>query len=203
MIDSKSGRHLILLASAASAALVLTACGSSAPSGSRTPTHTTSGSAAAGTSGSAAAGSTGSAAGGSAPATAPAAGGSSADAATVAAITKAYRTFFAPGTPLPTSIGLLQNGAAFASTLEQQGNSSFAQKASASVSDISLVSADTARLRYTISVGGQPMLKDQTGYAVRENGTWKLADYTFCQLMTLQGSAPAACKTPTATTAPK
>jgi hypothetical protein len=47
------------------------------------------------------------------------------------------------------------------------------------------------------------MLKDQTGYAVKEGGTWKVAEYTFCGLLTLQGNPPAACKEPAATQAPK
>lgn len=192
MIDSKVRTRVVSLAAAALATVALAACSSSKPSGSSSGSSSPHSTAATSTG-------TPSSMSSSTPSGAP----SSADAATVAAITHAYQTFFAPGTSLQTSMGLLQNGAAFKATLDQQGNSSFAKKASASVADISLVSADTAKLKYTISVGGQPMLKDQTGYAVREGGTWKIADYTFCGLMTLQGTAPAACKTPAATTPPK
>lgn len=127
----------------------------------------------------------------------------SADAATVAAIKNAYAKFFAPDTPEQVSLGLLQNGAAFKSTIEKQGQGDYAQKSSAKVTKVSLASADVATVVYTIYVGDQPMLADQPGYAVRENGTWQVAEHTFCQLLTLENSAPAECQTPAGMNPPK
>lgn len=127
----------------------------------------------------------------------------SADAATVAAIKNAYAKFFAPDTPEQVSLGLLQNGAAFKATIEKQGQGDYAQKSSAKVTSVSLASADVAKVVYTIYVGDQPMLPDQPGYAVRENGTWQVAEHTFCQLLTLENSAPAECQTPAGMNPPK
>jgi hypothetical protein len=125
------------------------------------------------------------------------------DAATVAAIKNAYAKFFAPDTPEQVSLGLLQNGAAFKATIEKQGQGNYAQKSSAKVSKVSLASADVAKVVYTIYVGDQPMLADQPGFAVRENGTWQVAEHTFCQLLTLENSAPAECQTPAGMNPPK
>jgi len=178
MISSGSGRGRLAVAAAALA--VLAAAGCSASKSGPEPSNT-----AGSTTG---AGST----------TAP-----SADAATVAAIKNAYAKFFAPDTPEQVSLGLLQNGAAFKSTIEKQGQGDYAQKSSAKVTKVSLASADVATVVYTIYVGDQPMLADQPGYAVRENGTWQVAEHTFCQLLTLENSAPAECQTPAGMNPPK
>jgi hypothetical protein len=132
----------------------------------------------------------------------PADTGSPADAATTAAIKSAYRKLFAPSTPINESINALQNGAAFKQALIEQSKSPMAKKSSAAASKVTLLSADLARVTYSILLAGTPVLKDQTGYAVREDGTWKVADKTFCGLLALNGSAPAACKRPGATTLP-
>ena len=38
------------------------------------------------------------------------------------------------------------------------------------------------------------MLKGQKGQAVLINGTWQVADSSFCGLLSLQPPVPAACK---------
>lgn len=141
--------------------------------------------------------------GGSTTAAAPSAVGSPASAADTAAIKDAYAKFFSPDTPGSVSLGLLQNGPAFKAAIDQQAKGSMAGQASAKVSTVQLVSPDTAEVRFTIYLNKQPMLQNQKGYAVREGGTWKVAEYTFCGLLTLEGTPPAACKQPAATEAPK
>lgn len=173
--------------------VVLTGCGSSSgPGGGNTAAATPPSTAV-----------TGSASGSASTATTPAAGGSSASAADTAAIKTAYAKFFSPNTPGNVSLGLLQNGPAFKAAIDQQASGSMASEASAKVSTVQLLSPDTAEVRFTIYLNKQPMLKDQKGYAVREGGTWKVAEYTFCGLLTLEGTAPAACKQPAATEVPK
>ena len=130
-------------------------------------------------------------------------GGGSADAATVAAVKNAYEKFFSPDTPEGVSLGLLQNGPKFKSTIDQQAQGSMAGGASVKVSTVSLVSANTAKVSFTIYVNKQPMLQNQPGYAIKDGGTWKVSEYTFCSLLTLEGSPPAECKTPTATETPR
>jgi hypothetical protein len=50
---------------------------------------------------------------------------------------------------------------------------------------------------------GKPLLPDAQGYAVNTDGTWQISEYTFCGLLTLEGGAPAECKSPTATQTPQ
>jgi hypothetical protein len=183
MINRRTGRGL--LAIAAAALTVTTAAGCSSSKSGTGPSNT------------------GTAPSATAPATTTPTTTPSADAATVAAIKNAYAKFFAPDTPEQVSLGLLQNGAAFKATIEKQGQGNYAQKSSAKVSKVSLASADVAKVVYTIYVGDQPMLADQPGFAVRENGTWQVAEHTFCQLLTLENSAPAECQTPAGINPPK
>lgn len=132
----------------------------------------------------------------------PSAAGSPADAATTAAIKSAYRKLFAPSTPINESVKALQNGAAFKQALIEQSKSPMAKKSSAAASKVTLLSPDLARVTYSILLAGAPVLRGQTGYAVREDGTWKVADKTFCGLLALNGATPAACKRPGATALP-
>ncbi|HEU5266548.1 MAG TPA: hypothetical protein VFU35_07595 [Jatrophihabitans sp.] len=120
----------------------------------------------------------------------------------MAAIKAAYAKFFASSTPTQVSLGLLQNGPAFKAALDKQAASSLAQHAGARVSKVTLVSPNLADVVYTVTMNGSPVLPDQPGYAVRQGGTWKVAAKTFCALLTLQGGAPAACSSPSATALP-
>lgn len=185
--------HAFVAALAVVAAAALTGCGSSDGSGAgdtgaATPPTTAV---------------TAPTSGGSTTAAAPSAAGSPASAADIAAIKSAYAKFFSPDTPGSVSLGLLQNGPAFKAAIDQQAKGSMAGRASAKVSTVQLLSPDTAEVRFTIYLNKQPMLQNQKGYAVREGGTWKVAEYTFCGLLTLEGTPPAACKQPAATEAPK
>lgn len=160
-------------------ALGLTACGSSSPA----PQHKSSSNS-------------------SASSTAAAAGGSTPDATADAAIRTAYEKFFAPDTPEDVSLGLLQDGQAFKATIEQQAKGSMASQSSVKVSSVTMQSADVAKVVFTIYLNGSAALPNQPGYAVKIDGTWKVAGQTFCALLTLENSAPPACKTPQATALP-
>lgn len=132
---------------------------------------------------------------------APSASGTPADAATRKAVADAYAAFFGYKSTLAQSQAALQHGAAFHQTLVEQGKSSLADKSTATVSSVR-VAGNVAYVTFTISENGQPLLSNTPGYAVRENGTWKVAAKTFCSLLTLQGSAPAACSDPSITALP-
>jgi hypothetical protein len=125
-----------------------------------------------------------------------------ADAATVAAVTRLYTTFFNPNTPVATTITILQDGPAFSAAVTTAAVQAKAQKTSASVSAVALKSPNTAVVTFTLSLAGTPVAVNQTGYAVRENGTWKMAGQTFCGLLSLQGTPPATCQLPAATELP-
>jgi hypothetical protein len=103
-----------------------------------------------------------------------------------------WTTFFSGSTPAATRIGLLQNGSTFASYIQGESSSSLAKTVSVTVSNV-VVSGDTATVTYTLNLAGKPVLPNQTGTAVLEDGTWKVGDSSFCALLTLEGSPPAAC----------
>ena len=132
---------------------------------------------------------------------APSASGTPADPATRKAVADAYAAFFGYKSTLAQSQAALQHGATFHQTLVEQGKSSLADKSTATVDSVR-VAGDVAYVTFTISENGQPLLSNTPGYAVRENGTWKVAAKTFCSLLTLQGSAPAACGDPSITALP-
>jgi hypothetical protein len=170
------------------AAVALTACGSSG--GSRPPSSNSGGSSS------------------SSPPAAPAtvattAAGTPADPATRAAITTAFQDFFDYQSTAKQSQDALQNGDLFTAVLNQQGTQSYAQKSAATVSSAKLISPDTAKVTFSVLVGGQPLLPDADGYAVRENGRWKVAATTFCNLLTLEGDKADACKDPSVIALPQ
>jgi hypothetical protein len=129
----------------------------------------------------------------SSPAGDPSGAGQPADAATRAGIATAYKTFFSSKSDTPESSAALQHGDRFVPVLDAQGETSYAQNTSASVSSVRLVSPLVADVVFTINSGGSPVLRDTPGKAVRENGTWKVAAQTFCALLRLEGDLPDVC----------
>jgi glucose/arabinose dehydrogenase len=125
--------------------------------------------------------------------TASAAAASTASAA--AQIAANWEAFFSGTTPAAKKIALLQNGQKYAALIQAQARSSLAKSASAKVTAVHMTSATQATVTYDIYLGGQPALSDQAGTAVYQDGTWKVGDVSFCQLLTLEngGKAPAAC----------
>lgn len=97
---------------------------------------------------------------------------------------------------------MLQHGTAFTATLRQQGQSQRAQGSGASVSTVQLVSPNVADVKFSVKSNGVTALSNIPGKAVRENGQWKVAAVTFCQLLKLEGSAPNTCNDPKITALP-
>jgi hypothetical protein len=183
-----SRRHISqLLGISALAALTvaLGACGSSSPtSGASAPAGTS----AAATSPAASA------------TTSSASTNTSAPAGSVAAITTNWEAFFNAKTPNSKRVKLLQNGSQFASVIKSQSGSSLASLATAKVLNVTVNSATQATVKYNILVGGTPELKNQTGTAVLQNGTWKVGVSSFCGLLIIENAGktkglPAACQT--------
>ncbi|HUB22374.1 MAG TPA: hypothetical protein VMA97_08205 [Streptosporangiaceae bacterium] len=116
-------------------------------------------------------------------------------ASAAAQITANWEAFFSGTTPAAKKIALLQNGQKYAALIQAQAASSLAKSASAKVTAVHVISATQATVTYDIYLGGQPALSDQAGTAVYQDGTWKVGDASFCQLLTLEngGKAPAAC----------
>jgi hypothetical protein len=122
--------------------------------------------------------------------------------AAVAAITANWETVFNGKAPIPSRLALVQDGSLVAAFVEAQAKTSFGAAATGSTATISLVtitSPSQATVHYEVLLLGTPLLKNQVGTAVYENGVWKVAIASFCGLAYLQfpkGSPklPAVCR---------
>lgn len=132
----------------------------------------------------------------SAPATtsAPAASPTAAASGNATATVKAnWEKFFAGTTSTATRVTMMENGQKFSSAmgaLSVMGSAS-----SVKVTSVKLKSPTVASVKYTIYLGGQPMLSNVDGTAVYSHGKWLVSDTSVCQLLTLQnaGKAPSVC----------
>jgi hypothetical protein len=117
----------------------------------------------------------------------------------VSAITTNWEAFFNAKTPIPKRVSLLQDGSTFSSIIKSQAGSGLASKATAQVTKVTVITSSQAQVTYTILLSGTPELKNQTGSAVYQDGTWKVGVTSFCSLLALENggstsSLPAACK---------
>jgi glucose/arabinose dehydrogenase len=161
---------------AAAGCLILAACGggSSSPAKSASPSATASTSTAEPTSGPAA----------------------------VAAITANWKTVFNGKAPIPRRLALVQDGSQVAAFVQAQAKTSFGQAATgstATVSAVTITSPSQATVHYQVLLLGTPLLKNQVGTAIYQDGIWKVAIASFCGLTYLEypkGSPklPAACR---------
>jgi hypothetical protein len=108
-------------------------------------------------------------------------------------IASAYEEFFSAQTSLSDRVGLLQNGAKFKSVVQGFASNPLAKNVSATVSSVTLQGANKAKVVYTVKLGGSA-LPQQTGTAVKQNGTWKVGYLGLCKLVALGGTTPAVCK---------
>jgi hypothetical protein len=113
--------------------------------------------------------------------------------AAVAQITANWEKFFNASTPTSQRVALLQNGAAFAVAIT--GLSHLVSGLGATVTSVTVTSPTSATVKYNLTASGSSLLSGQSGTAVYENGTWKVADASLCGLLKLVpgGSTPAAC----------
>ena len=117
-------------------------------------------------------------------------------------ITSVYQRFFNVKTPVAISTGLLQDGPAFASYLAAQAKSPASHGLRVTVSNVVVNSPNKATVTFSVLLNGSPVLANQTGYAVRQGGQWKVAGDTYCGLLAAQGAPPPMCSTPAATALP-
>jgi hypothetical protein len=97
-------------------------------------------------------------------------------------ITANWTAFFKGTTPATKKTTLLQNGSQFAKT-------STGRSVSVKVTKVKVTSSTSAKVTYTILLGGTPQLSGASGTAVLQNGKWKVSDASFCALLSLQGTA--------------
>ena len=134
-------------------------------------------------------------------ASSPAATGSSAapsspsSSAAVAEITTNWEKFFNSSTPTAERAALLQNGTKFEAAITAFASLPLASGIGAKVTDVTVNSATSATVTYSITSGGTSLLSGQKGTAVYQDGTWKVGDASLCGLFKLipGGTVPAAC----------
>ena len=112
-----------------------------------------------------------------------------------AQITSNWEAFFNGQTAASKKISLLENGQKFASVINAQAGSGIATSAGAKVTAVVVNSPTKATVSYDITLSGTTALANQTGTAGYQNGTWKVGDVSFCQLLKLEnaGTAPSVC----------
>lgn len=102
------------------------------------------------------------------------------DAATIVAN---WIKFFDGSQPASGKAALLENGTQY--TQQIQGFAAFAKTAKAQVSAITITSSTSADVTYTLIFNGTPVLTNQQGKAVLQDGTWKVSAQTFQALLAM------------------
>jgi hypothetical protein len=166
---------------AAALSLVLAGCSSSGGSSTNSPTATT---------GSPSVSST------------PSSISSEPDAATLAAVTNAYNVFFDPKSTDAQVENSVQNGAALTGAVANDNHSQYQGHSGVKVTKVQMLSPLVAKVTFDVSLDGQVILPNASGYAVKEGGSWKLAATTFCQLINIEGYKTDLCKDPKETAFP-
>jgi hypothetical protein len=107
-------------------------------------------------------------------------------------IKSAYATLFSGKSSVPDRVAVLQNGPQFKALVTSFANNPLAKNVSATVSSVTLQGANKAKVVYTVKLGGSA-LPQQTGTALKQNGTWKVGYLGLCKLVALGGTTPTVC----------
>jgi hypothetical protein len=120
---------------------------------------------------------------------------SSAGSSATAQITANWEKFFNASTPLSQRVALLQNGSSFSSAINDFSKLPLAGGIGAKVTGVTVNSATSATVTYSIVSGSTVLLGGQSGTSVYQDGTWKVGDGSLCGLFKLVpgGTVPAAC----------
>jgi hypothetical protein len=108
-------------------------------------------------------------------------------------IKSAYETFFSGKSSISDRVAVLQDGPRFKALVTAFASNPLAKNVSASVGKVTLQGKNNAKVTYTVKLGGSA-LPQQTGTAVRQNGTWKVGYQGLCKLVALSGTTPDVCK---------
>jgi hypothetical protein len=107
-----------------------------------------------------------------------------------------YTKFFDPHLSDSAKGALLQNNPKQAAMVQLFTTNTDERMGSANVTAVHFTGPTTADVTVTLCRGGDVGLPDLQGQAVLENGTWKVADTTLCQVLTENnnGDPVTACK---------
>lgn len=127
---------------------------------------------------------------------------SGSESADAAAVRQTYMRFADPAVPVAQKVALLQDGSAFAPVLAELSKTDYAKTVGLNITNVAVTSPKQATVTVDVLLSGSPVVRGEKGYAVKENGTWKIAGTTFCGLIAAQGPVPPVCKTAAATQLP-
>lgn len=114
-------------------------------------------------------------------------------AAAAASITGVYQAFFAPATSTADRIALVERGAEFEAEISGMANHIRTALTTIEITDVVVLDAAHAELRFTLNISGNPVVSKQLGHAVREPDGWKIAATTMCGLVAISGGTSQAC----------
>jgi hypothetical protein len=132
------------------------------------------------------------------PTSQPQATNAASKAAATADIKTTWSTFFLSGTPVSTAVGLLENGSTLGPAIKIAGRIAKKDKTkeSAVVSKVTFTGPTNANVVYNLLGNGKPLLANADGKAVLQDGTWRVAQDTFCTLVGLGASTVGLKKIP-------
>lgn len=115
--------------------------------------------------------------------------------AVTAEITTHWIAFFNGVTSATQKIALLENGAEFAAVINGQAASAMAKSVTAKVLRVSGITTNSAHVRYDVYLGSTKALSNQSGTAIKQGGSWKVSDASFCVLLGLEQVTVPMCPT--------
>lgn len=113
------------------------------------------------------------------------ASGTPADAATTAAVTKAFEGFFNPAVPQATKLTYLEDADKLTSLIATLNANPSSKQTSAKVKAVLLTDPTHATVIYDLSSAGAVVLPNSHGKAVKVGAQWKVSKDTFCALASL------------------
>jgi hypothetical protein len=93
--------------------------------------------------------------------------------------------FFDGTQPASGKAALLENGQQYAQQIKAYAATSLDKLAKAQVLAVTVTSSTSADVTYSLIVSGTPVLANQQGKAVLQNGTWKVSAQTFQALLAM------------------
>jgi hypothetical protein len=106
------------------------------------------------------------------------------------AITANWEEFFSPSETIQQREALLENGPSYEQALIQRAQDPRQATAKAKVKSVELTPPDRATVTYDVYLGDTVALPDAQGFAVLQDGVWKVSGESFCALMTLASTDP-------------
>lgn len=111
----------------------------------------------------------------------------------VAMITANWEQFFSPTESVQQREALLENGSNYEQALIERSKDTRQATASAKVKSVELTPPDRATVTYDVYLGDTLALPVAQGFAVLQDGVWKVSGESFCALMILASPDTPGC----------